>query len=71
MLHLQLRAIEKTDFEQRLVKPEKQLTRLKAELEKAHREKDQERQSEGVFGKRPPQAVKAEGLNDGKVIDKS
>jgi len=38
LLQLQLRAIEKTDFEQRLAKLEKQLVRLKEKLDQAAQE---------------------------------
>jgi hypothetical protein len=68
LLHLQLRAIEKTDFERRLAKIEKQLDELKSQ--RAHAEQEQKRNDEAI-GKRPPQAVKPYGSNDGTVADQS
>jgi len=71
LLHLQLRAIEKTDFEKRLAKTEKQLALLMAELERAREEKMQHRQSEEPFAKRPAQSVKPYGSPDGKTSEQS
>lgn len=74
LLHLQLRVIEKTDFEQRVANVEKQLDKLKAQMQdpqvKARREAEQKRNEEAL-GKRPAQAVKPYGSNDGKVADQS
>lgn len=58
LLQLQLRAIEKTDFEQRIAKIEKQLVRLRADLEESERKKGQSSGMAGAYQKRPPQAVK-------------
>lgn len=55
LLQLQLRAIEKVDFEQRIAKVEKQLVQLRTE--NAEREKEMQRTSEDPYAKRPPQAV--------------
>src|SRR5215471_161806 len=55
LLQLQMRAIEKTDFDQRLAKLEKQLVRLKDHLVEAAQER--QKNQTNVYGKRPPQAV--------------
>jgi|SRR5580765_1200605 len=56
LLHLQMRAIEKTDFEQRITKMEKHLARLKADMERTGQEK-QPVERESIY-KRPPQGIK-------------
>ena len=66
LLQLQLRAIEKTDFEQRIAKLEKQLVRLRADLEESEREKGQSSGMAGAYQKRPPQTVKPYASNDGQ-----
>ena len=70
LMNLQLRAIEKTNFERRLVKIEKQLNELKAPRAKAGPE-DEQKGNDSAFGKRPAQGVKPYGSNDGKVADQS
>jgi hypothetical protein len=71
LLHLQLRVIEKTDFEQRLAKTETQLARLKEDLARAEREREQTSGMNDALGKRPPKAVKPSGSLDGFAADKS
>jgi hypothetical protein len=71
LLQLQMRAIEKADFEQRLAKVEKQLVRLRASLEDAEREKDRPSGMADAYQKRPSQAVKPSGSADGLTADKS
>jgi hypothetical protein len=71
LLHLQLRAIEKTDFEQRLAKTEQQVALLRAERDKAGQVKGGRMGNEEAPGKRPPQAVKAYGSDDGKIVEES
>jgi predicted nucleic acid-binding Zn-ribbon protein len=75
LLTLQLRVIEKTDFEQRVAKLEKQLDKLKDRLQdprvKAWREEERQQRNDEALGKRPAQAVKPYGSNDGKVADQS
>lgn len=71
LLQLQLRAIEKTDFEQRLANTEKQLTRLWADLAKSEHARAQTHSMPDGFGKRPPQAVKPSGSVNGLTADKS
>jgi len=73
LLQLQMRAIEKTDFDQRLAKLEKQLVRLKECLEQAaqERQKNQSSGPSGASGKRPPQAVKPYSSNEGSTADES
>jgi hypothetical protein len=63
--------MEKTDFEQCLAKAEEQLTLLKAAQENAEREKQPRKLGEDIPEKRPPQAVKLYGSNDGKVASES
>ena len=70
LLQLQMRAIEKTDLEQRLAKLEKQLVRLKENLEQTAQEREKN-QSSSAYGKRPPQAVKPYSSSDGKTSDES
>ncbi len=67
LVNLQLRAIEKTDLEGRLVKIENQLNELRAQRAQA----EQESKRSGTIGKRPAQAVKPYGSVDGKVADQS
>ena len=71
LLQLQLRAIEKTDFEQRITNMEKQLARLKEDLARAEREREQTSGMKDAFGKRPPQAVKPSASVDNLAADKS
>lgn len=71
LLHLQLRVIEKTDFEQRLAKTEQRLSFLKAELDKSREKERQQRQSEGPFGKRPTQPIEPYGSVDGMTSEQS
>jgi hypothetical protein len=75
LLTLQLRVIEKTDFEQRVAKLEKQLNKLKDQLQdprvKAWREAEQQKRNDEALGKRPVQAVKPCGSNDAKTLDQS
>lgn len=71
LLHLQLRAIEKTDFEKRLAKTEKRLALLMDELETGRPEKMQQGQSAEPFGKRPAQSIKPDGSPDGIASEES
>ena len=73
LLQLQMRAIEKTDFEQRLAKLEQQLIRLKQNLGESaqERQKNQSSGSSSVYGERPPQAVKPYGSSHSKIADES
>ena len=75
LLHLQPRVIEKTDFEQRVAKLEKQLDKLTGQLQdprvKAWREAERQKRNDEALGKHPAQAVKPYGSNDGKVADQS
>ena len=70
LLQLQMRAIEKTDFDQRLAKLEKQLLSLKEQAEKAAQDRQKnESSAPSAYGKRTPQAVKPYGSNDGATAD--
>ena len=67
LLQLQMRAIEKTDFEERLARAEKELMRLKADLENSEGEKRDQVLDDSALGKRPPQAVKPYASDDSKI----
>ena len=75
LLNLQLRALEATDLDRRLEKVESLLDKLKDQPTdprvKAKREAEPQKQNDEALGKRPPQAVKPYGSNDGKVADQS
>jgi hypothetical protein len=72
---LQLRVIERTDFEQRVANVEKQLNRLKDQLQdprvKAWREAERQKRDDEALGKRPVQAVKPCSSNNAKTVDQS
>jgi hypothetical protein len=67
LLNLQLRAIEKSDLERRIGRIEKQLNELIRRTKGARVQKPED----DPLGRRPAQAVKLYGSDDGKVADQS
>lgn len=70
LLNLQLRAIEKTEFEQRIAKIERLLEKMKPNLDRTEKTKPSY-PGEGVFARQPPEAFPPYDDEDGETTQKS